>query len=206
MLSEDYLSQPVAEYLLHHHAGLLTPEDDHPAYATGAVGRPRQIDYTLRHRISNGLNIAFECKWLSGKINDNQRILNDLLRLEAIAGSGESEPSCFFIVAGEVQHFNSKLRDVRIHGVGASVLFGRELFSSPVKPKPNARHLVKVQHARLEMRPYFREFSEDYKANLPTRFFTRIVARTIDDGIAVSIWQIYSQRRRATFDPVIKWQ
>ena len=204
LLSEHYLGQPVAEYLLHRHAGLLTPEDDHPILQTGTAGRPRQLDYTLRHRQSKKLNIAFECKWISGKAYDNQRILNDLLRLEILAGSGNSEPTCFFIVAGLVENFNLRFRDLQLNHGGSRVPFTRTLFTSPTKPK-NMRHTVKVQHAHHAMRPFFRQFALDYKSTLPTKFDTKIIARTVEDGIAVSIWQIYSQKRRATFDPKVKW-
>jgi hypothetical protein len=61
LLSEAYLAQPTAEFLLHHHKGEFITEFNHPVLTSPKPGRPRQIDYVLKTVGKKKLE-AIECK------------------------------------------------------------------------------------------------------------------------------------------------
>ena len=79
LFSESYLSQPIAEFLLKHHRGRLSPEHNHPNFVGhGGAGRPKQVDFALLPKRGNRIEAVIEAKWVTGTTS-RQAIVNDCL-------------------------------------------------------------------------------------------------------------------------------
>ena len=100
LLSESYLSQPLAEFLLHHHSGTLATERRHPGLQRGGRGRPRQVDFVLLSRDAEAAEAVIEAKWVTDRPYPKQAVVDDLLRLECFREGGRHVRR-YFLVAGK---------------------------------------------------------------------------------------------------------
>ena len=79
LLSESYLSQPIAEFLIHHHPGKVGLEFPHPVLNNPSPGRPKQVDFVLESPQRDAVVSVIESKWIAEYPYDKQAILNDLV-------------------------------------------------------------------------------------------------------------------------------
>ena len=202
LLSESYLGQPVAEYLIHRHSGELKTEVDHPVLQTPGHGRPRQIDYALLTRDKTYIEVAIECKWIAETPYSKQRIINDLLRLECIRVE-RRQVKRFLLIAGLKEQYERNFRDLAINVGGARSSFTKRLLQFGIK-KPGIE--IKVKDCQLGFRPFYKEFFKSFGANVPTSFKTTLVGAGTNDQISVRIWEVSSSLgRRSTFNPSGVW-
>jgi hypothetical protein len=201
LLSEGYLGHPIAEYLIHKHSGHFATEIDHPDLKSPRPGRPRQIDYALRTRNSGDIESAIECKWVSERPYDKQRIVNDILRLECVRDP-RRHVKRYFIVAGLRKHFDANFKDLSVNTGGARAPFTKEYLSFS-KSSPDTR--IEARKCLDRFQSFYREFARDFNAEVPTTFNTKCLSYRTADEISVYIWQISSAKNRQTFSPAAEW-
>lgn len=197
LMSEHYLSQPIGEYLLHHHSGILGSEVDHPNLNTaGKRGRPRQIDFCLFSRDKNRLTAAFELKWVGEKTFDKQRVVDDLLRLEALRNDVPQHVFRYFIVAGKTsnvkRNFYSSLANL---GAGSGRV---EFFSEFLDFDTDTEKSVNITLLSPPQKSACADFSDYYQSPPPRRFITQRVSEITMNGFTVYIWRIRSVKNRKT--------
>jgi hypothetical protein len=197
LLSEHYLSQPIGEFLLHHHSGDLNSELDHPNLnEAGRRGRPRQIDFCLSSRDRNRITAAFELKWVSEGAFDKQRIVDDLLRLEALRIPEGQHVHRYFLVAGKEQHFEDSFKNsqANLGDGGGRVQFFPEFLNFSVDDDLT----VVTSDLGAPQRAACNEFARYYQSPLPRRFITsRVIGQTMN-GFTVYVWRVRSTKRRTT--------
>lgn len=198
LLSEAYLGQPVAEFLMHHHGHGFEAEVDHPVLVRPGPGRPRQFDYALRNRLSEEIEVAIECKWIAGRPYDKQRILNDLLRLECVRTPGKPVRR-YFVVAGLKDDFDRNFKSLKFSDART---FTRSLLSFSIS---KWERRIEPLDAHERIRELYKRFEDDFNAEVPRRFATRLLGYRTADGIAVAIWQVAHAKGRLTFSPADLW-
>ncbi len=202
LLSEAYLSQPIAEYLIQKHSGEFATEIDHPTLNNEAgPGRPRQMDYVLYTRDSSTIETAIECKWISAGPYDKQRIMNDILRLECVRVP-DRHVKRYFLIAGKKENFEKHFIDLRLNTGSKRVPYTKHLFSFSLK-RPKKR--VNVRECDSHFRGFYREFERGFQSSLPVSFRTEFLSYRTADKISVGIWQISSVRNRRTFSAETTW-
>jgi hypothetical protein len=198
LLSEAYLCQPLAEFLLHHHNGTLDTEYAHPQFSQGGRGRPRQVDFVLLSPETRALDVAIESKWIADRQYSKQAIVDDLLRLECLRQPGRYVRR-YFLVAGRQVNFTEHFASVTMNAEGTRRPFSDHLLSFDT----NDRHRnVSIRNCEPFRRPYYKSFSEDYGVQLPLGVRTHLLNVRTNDGIAVYLWKIESRKNRQTFDPI----
>ncbi|QSX33839.1 hypothetical protein JYB87_00870 [Shewanella avicenniae] len=196
-MSEHYLSQPIGEYLLQHHSGPLDSEVDHPNLnLAGRRGRPRQIDFCLSSKDKNRLTTAFELKWVGEGPFDKQRVVDDMLRLEALRNAESQHVYRYFLVAGDETSFACNFQNSQANlGSGG----GRVDFFSEFLDFVNSHDkTVDVTSLSAPQREACDEFSSYYQSPCPRRFVTQRVYGTTMSGFSVYIWRIRSTKHRTT--------
>ncbi len=201
LLSEAYLGQPVAEFLIHHHSGSFETEFDHPVLQNPGPGRPRQIDYALLTRDAKALELAIECKWISEKPYDKQRILNDLLRLECVRAPGRHVRR-FLLIGGLKDHFSDNFRDLEINVGGSRSWFVRHLLSGS---RNVPEKVIDVESSSTRFRDFYKNFAKSFNTEIPKRFSTKCISSARVDDVTVYLWEICSSKNRVTFDPAVLW-
>lgn len=201
LLSEAYLCQPVAEFLIHHHSGSFETEFDHPVLQTPGPGRPRQIDYALLTRDSRALELAIECKWISEKPYDKQRILNDLLRLECVRTPGRHVKR-YLLIGGRKVDFANNFRNLAVNDSGSRSWFVRHFLSGSLK---SPEKLINVEHTPKRFQAFYRNFAKSFNSEVPKRFSTVLISSTRVDDVVVFLWEIRSSKNRRIFDPAVEW-
>jgi predicted HicB family RNase H-like nuclease len=201
LLSESYLGHLVAEYLIHKHSGQFEAEVDHPVLNQPRPGRPKQIDYVLRTRDNHVMEMAIECKWISGTPYDRQRILNDILRLECVRVP-DRHVKRFLLVAGSEEDFEKNFRGLKVN-VGGK----RAAFTTTFLPflQKAGDVVISSYDCQERFREFYKSFSSSFNAGVPKSFKTRLVGKRTADEISVCIWQISSVSHRATFSPEVEW-
>lgn len=196
-MSEHYLSQPIGEYLLHHHSGTLDSEVDHPNLnPPGRRGRPRQIDFCLFSRETNRLTAAFELKWVGGGAFDKQRVVDDLLRLEALRNQEAQHVYRYFLVSGKTNDFTNNFQNAEANlGTGGGRI---NFFSEFLDFGSNNDKTVVVTALSAPQRDACIEFSSYYQTPCPRRFITQRVCGISINDFSVYIWRIRSTKNRAT--------
>ncbi|MFZ7337261.1 hypothetical protein ACLS0R_13495 [Comamonas jiangduensis] len=189
------MSQPIGEYLLHHHSGELKSEMDHPNLNEDVVkGRPRQIDFCLSSREKDRLTAAFELKWVTENQFDKQRVVDDLLRQEVLRNKEVQHVYRYFLVAGKSVNFKKNFQNSRANlggGAGRIPFFSEFLdFNSDVEKTVNIISLSAPQREACDA------FSKYYNSQLPRRFVTARVFNGTMDGFSVFIWRIRSTKSR----------
>jgi hypothetical protein len=201
LLSEAYLGHPIAEYLIHKHSGEFATEIDHPVLNAPGPGRPRQIDYVLHTKNAGVIESAIECKWVSERPYDKQRIVNDILRLECVRVPGRHVKR-YFIVAGLKKHFDPNFKDLNVNTGGARAPFTKEYLSFS-KRNPDAK--VKARACRDRFQSFYKDFERGFNAEVPISFETKCLSYRTADEISVCVWQISSVKNRQTFSPATQW-
>lgn len=202
LLSEAYLGHPLAEYLIHRHPGEFRTEIDHPVLNSPGPGRPKQIDYALLDPETKIIESAIECKWISKKPYDKQRILNDILRLECVKVK-DSYVKRYFVVAGLREHFDNNFKNLKVNASGGRESFTRNLLSFSRK---NPEKLVSVISSTKRFHQFYIDFQKEFKSPLPNRFKTKFIGYRTADDISVGIWRIVSFRNRSSFSTAAKWR
>lgn len=197
LMSEHYLSQPIGEYLLHHHTGPLDSEVDHPNLnPAGRRGRPRQIDFCLSSRDTNRLTAAFELKWVGDGAFDKQRVIDDLLRLEALRNVESQHVYRYFLVAGETTSFANNFQNSQANlGAGGGRV---NFFSEFLDFASSNDKTVMVTSLSAPQLDACNEFSSYFQSPSPRRFITQRVHATSMNGFNVYIWRIRSIKHRTT--------
>lgn len=199
LMSEHYLSQPIGEYLLHHHSGSLEAETNHPNLNNvKRRGRPRQIDFCLIGREKKQITASFELKWVGELAIDKQRVIDDLLRLEVLRNKGNQHVYRYFLVAGKTDDFDKNFKNSLVNlGSGSkrtNFFQGFLDFSNINEKKVIVKSLNEIQSEVCK------EFSIYYDSPCPRRFITQKVYGASMNEFSLYIWRVKSVRRRTTID------
>ena len=200
LLCEGYLGHPIAEYLIHKHSGRLETEFTHPVLKSPKSGRPYQIDYVLLSKNKKEIEIVIECKWITNKAYNRQRILDDILRLECVHIPGRHVKR-FLLVAAHKGDFQKRFADLTKNmGPGKPRKDFTRRFLRFSKTTPE--RTVKPYLAKKPFKSHYKDFSDSFnKSPVPKTFKTKLVARRWGDNISVYIWEIMSVGNRSTFNP-----
>lgn len=195
LLSESYLSQPIGEFLLHHHNGTMESEVAHPNLQNpSGKGRPRQIDFCLFSRDKGRMTTAFELKWVLSKGAQNQAIIDDILRLEALRISEGQHVYRYLLVAGMKDDFTSNIKRVQANVGGGQ---GRvQFFSEFLGFKEGSPKTVEIEKLSAPQRAACEEFAQYYGVGIPRRFITEKIGGKSIRGFTVYIWRIRSAKSR----------
>jgi hypothetical protein len=198
LLCENYLNQPIGEFLLHHHSGKLESEVNHPSLnQAGRRGRPRQVDFCLKSRDTQRITSAFELKWVSDGPFDKQRVVDDLLRLEALRIAEAQHVYRYFLVAGKMCNFDVNFTQATANLGGGA---GRVDFFLPILDFATAdEKVIDVGDLDPPQRGAFDEFANYYQSPLPRRLITQRVVGQSLNGFSVYIWRVRSVQHRRTF-------
>lgn len=197
LLSESYLSQPIGEFLLHHHSGSLDSEVMHPSLQkTGGKGRPRQIDFCLHSRDTGRLTTALELKWASSAPGQRQAVVDDILRLEALRIPEGQHVYRYLLVAGLQDKFKSNVRYAKSNlGRGRGRV---EFFPEFLSFSDYSDYTVEIGSLSEPQRAASDSFSRYYESPLPRRFVTTLVYGKTQRGFTVYIWRVRSAKSRRT--------
>ena len=196
LLSESYLCQPLAEYLLQHHNGALDTEFGHPQLTQGGRGRPRQVDFVLLTPEAGDVCAAIESKWVADRPYSKQAIVDDLLRLECFRQEGRHVQR-YFLAAGRKTSFMANFATVEMNAGGQRQPFADHLLSFDTANKDRA---VEVMNCDTYRRRYYKDFAMAYSTHLPRGFHTSLMSLEDNDDISVCLWKVESRRNRRTFD------
>jgi len=198
LFSEHYLSQPIGEYLLHHHTGDLKTEMNHPNLNTGNQrGRPRQIDFCLLSRDIKAVTAAFELKWVSGANIDKQRIVDDLFRLELLRTKEKQNVDRYFVIAGEERDFEQNFVQSQVNsGEGSSRI---EYFGEFLDFQTDNSKTVKIERLSNPQKNDCEKFGKSYGVLIPKSFITTRQFGESKDGFTVYIWKVNSVPKRSTY-------
>jgi hypothetical protein len=203
LLSENYLAQPVGEYLkaIHNH-GIQT-EWNHPAFHNAKRGRPRQIDYAILSRNNKRLLAAIEAKWVGKVQSDKQRIINDIMRLECIRSEDGQWTARYLLIAGLTENYKNNLLDIKLN-MGTTK--ARSNFIDNILPNQIGNvQLIKVRQAENVLKTYFKEYADGYNVPIPISFKTKLIADSCTENVRVAVWKISSSRKRKTFNHSSEW-
>lgn len=196
LLSEASLKTPVAEFLNATQGHALATEQPYPLPMQPARGRRRSIDFCL-HRPSGNLawTTILECKWANGKRDLSQEIFDDLLRLEIVRKSDQSEPfDRYFLLAGRIVHIDAALQATMNTGTGGPRI---PLFST-VLPKAGTIN-VPVHNALAGIVEYWKAAAESInQTELPLTISIEQIASVSTPGRSFGclLWRITSVPNR----------
>ncbi len=214
LLSESYLAHPIGEYLRTKYADRVIAEQNHPFIEHSHRGRPRQIDYVVtRPRNNDQYLAAVEAKWVNGSAISKQRILDDLLRLECMKGSGIKR---YFMLAGPVGQLSKNClhRSFRSANGEGNVPFIPEILPLGTRSGDEDRRTIPVRDCRPALRSFFQSFADSYGLRLPISYTAELIADVgapmdvADENtqaVRVMMWEIQSVGRRSEFSPDIEW-
>jgi hypothetical protein len=203
LLSEDYLSQPLAEFLTPLFPNRIEAEWTAPQFKKKGRGRPRQIDYIAKSRDAEHPVIAIEAKWIAEAEIQKQRILDDILRLEMLRISGGNGKVRYtqrlFLLAGTTGEMADALNAKIRHGVDHDFF---PLFLPALKQSSK----IEVEGCGEPIRPFFKDFADGYKVQLPKSYKVELVADHLADQVRVMVWRVDSSQKRQEFDASALWQ
>lgn len=200
LMSEHYLSQPIGEYLLYHHDGEVDAEVDHPNFnPDDRKGRPRQIDFCLFSKEKRRLTTAFELKWVGATPTDKQRVVDDILRLEALRIPEGQHVLRYFVIAGETSNYGENFQEAEANtNDGGRIPFFDRFFSF----SSDTAKTVKIESLPEPQKSACYRFAKKYETKLPRTFTTTLVYnRKTRDNFKVGIWRISSAKNRALYKP-----
>jgi hypothetical protein len=168
LLSETYLSVPIAQILSSHTDGRVISEFRHPVLAplVQGVGRKPTTDFVVCDH-DNNVSVAVETKWVGRTQPHPQKVLWDLIRLELIRSRFNAE--CFFIIAGQ----GMRLRALaEIHGFKNTNSKGR---GRPLlRLDSNSQNRVRLDSSDSFRRPMLRKLYRSYQhVDFPTALATK---------------------------------
>lgn len=203
LLSEDYLSQPIAEFLTPLFPNRIEAEWTVPQFKKKGRGRPRQIDYIAKSRDSEHPVTAIEAKWIAETEIQKQRLVDDILRLEMLRIADEHSKvrhtQRLFLLAGTTAEMTTALA-AKIRCSGDHDFFPLFL---PAKKESTK---IEVFNCAAAIQPFFKSFAEGYKVNLPKSYKVELLADLTADQVRIMLWRIESSQKRKDFDAVAKWQ
>lgn len=202
LLSEDYLSQPLAEFLLPHYPERVEAEWTIPQLKKKARGRPKQIDFVLRTRDADHPEKAIEAKWVSANGVAKQELVDDVLRLEMLRvedGKGKVRyTQRLFLLAGETIPINRALTSKVRSG-------GDHLFFPLFLPNDSTEKVIDVMGSAEPIRPFFKSFAISYGVELPKKYKTQLLYSVESGQVTVLLWTIKSTPKRSKFDAPSVW-
>jgi len=203
LLSEDYLSQPIAEFLTPLFPNRIEAEWTAPQFKKKGRGRPRQIDYIAKSRDSEHPVTAIEAKWIAETEIQKQRVVDDILRLEMLRIAGDNGKVRYtqrlFLLAGTTAEMGNALA-AKIRCAGDHDFFSFFL--------PAVKQLSKIEVLKCAdaIRPFFKSFAQGYKVNLPKSYKVELLADQTAEQVRVMLWRVDSSQKRKDFDALAEWQ
>ncbi|MCC4855097.1 hypothetical protein LMH78_04700 [Vibrio lentus] len=201
LFSEYYLSQPIGEFLLHHHSGTLASEVLHPNFkktkdsSENLKGRPRQIDFCLHSRDSGYMKVALELKWVGEFPTNKQKVVDDIFRLELLREE-KGHVHRYFLVAGETENFTNNFQNVKSNHQSTRIPFINGFLSF------NVGEEVRVVTSELHepQKAAVLAFGTAYNKSIPARFSTKCIYGESEGGFSVYIWNVISSGKRKEHD------
>lgn len=197
LLSEAMLTVPIGQFLNSTQTRRVDAEKSYPTQPVRR-GRPRQMDFALVRRGEGTVAHIIESKWITTGRDFKQEIINDLLRLETCEINDEE--GRWFVIAGQVNHIATSVRQVHINvGGGQALAFQNVLSFDQAHPSLNVRVGDVAQPYR---RFWVIAANELGQTVLPLSVTIKLAALSIsgddDTDFQCVVWQIQSVRNRAT--------
>jgi len=202
LLSEDYLSQPLAEFLTPLFPNRIEAEWTAPQFKKKGRGRPRQIDYIAKSRDSEHPVTAIEAKWIADTEIQKQRLVDDILRLEMLRVAGDNgkirHTQRLFLLAGTVAEMGTALAS-KIRCTGDHDFFPCFL------PLIKQTSKIAIKGCADQIRPFFKSFAQGYKVKLPKSYKVELLADHSADKVRIMVWRVDSSQKRQEFDASTLW-
>ncbi len=189
LLSEAYLSLPIAQILNSHTGKRVVSEFRHPILAplSSTSGRRPTTDFVVCDH-DDAIAVAIESKWVGRSSPTPKMILWDLMRLELIRREFDAE--CFFIMAGtkkKLEALSNKagFKDKKSKGRGRPLL----------RLDANALNRVRLDSTDVFRRKILREIYSKYQeVEFPTALATRraspLMTEAKNRAYQVYVWRL----------------
>jgi hypothetical protein len=157
LFSEASLRSPVGEYLLSRREADLVTEEPYPMTLPLARGRPRSVDFCRkRHGGAEVWTEILEAKWITEKRDSPQEIFDDLMRLEAVERTTQSESfDRYLLVAGRITWMETRVFSRGVNPGGG--LPRIRLFESVLTRTHSKRLSVPVAEAPAGVKEFWHE-------------------------------------------------
>lgn len=203
LLSEDYLSQPLAEFLTPLFPKRIEAEWTVPQFKKKGRGRPRQIDYIAKSRDSEHPVVAIEAKWIAEMGVQKQRLVDDIMRLEMLRikdknGNVRYTQRLFLLAGTAPEMTNALTAQVRCNGDHNFFSF----FLPPIKQTSK----IKVQDCADPIRPFFKSFADGYKVKLPKSYKVELLIDHTIEQVRIMVWRVDSSQKRQEFETSTLWK
>lgn len=198
LLSEAALKAPVGEFLVSTQGHSLEAEIPYPDDMQGARGRPRSVDFCLQR--VGGANVwtkIVESKWVNGRRDLSQEIFDDLLRLEVVRRTQQTEMfERLFLLAGVADTVQMSIFARQANtGEGQRI----RLFEGILPQDVGASERVLVANAGIGRIGFWRSAAGAInQTTLPLSMRVECVAHESAGVFGCWIWRISSVQRRAT--------
>jgi hypothetical protein len=188
LLNEASMTLPIAEFLAAKHGKEIVGEKRHPLFATGAPGRPRQIDFVRLRRGENAWLAAYECKFRT----DNQTlIVADICRLVCLAQcEGIGSPDRFFVFAGKLRPGSRLIGSMFNTGNGSRLPFFDGLLLEGSGEQSQIRNSFRLEELMSRQKEAFREFASKHDKMLPSVIVTELQGWAVSGSEACGIWRV----------------
>lgn len=192
MLSEKYLTQPIAEFLGSRFGAAAIHSEWTIGKETDKRGRPRQLDFAVKGDSNKSEpTMVVETKWVENfDTGQKQGVVMDIMRLHAFPWEGDKRQQTsaqkLFVLAGTTAAMSTALKRNVNTGKGA-----RTPFLPAILSKKRGQELV-VQPAALSdpLTKMFGAFVVDYGLKLPKTYKTTLLGGRRLKTVHVMIWAV----------------
>lgn len=197
LLSEASLSQPLGQILAATGSRPLSPEQPHPLLSDA------WIDFVEKGE-GGVIVLAVETKWVNGKREMKQEILDDLIRLELVH-TRNRQTDRWLLIAGEQSHLDEKVFNAAFNIGGGG---GRAVFGSGVLPSAVGAALsIDIDGSRAPWRDAWRKTprapivapaTPNWPSGLKTRLLAKYPPNPAQTDVACFVWHVGRMQNRTT--------
>lgn len=194
LLSEASLSQPLGQLLKATGSRAISPQEPHPRLSNAWV------DFV--EKVKGGrIRLAIETKWINGKREMKQELLDDLIRLELIHTTNQTTDR-WLLIAGEYGHLESKVFNASLNVGGGG---GRVLFSTGLLPLvTGVSFTIDVDNSGAPMRalwkktPVVMPLAPKWPSGMKTTLLVQFPLAPKPTDVACFIWHVARMQNRST--------
>lgn len=191
MLSEKYLTQPIAEFL----GSRFGADAIHAEWTIGEEkdkrGRPRQMDFAVKSNASEAPTMVLETKWVNSfDTGQKQGVVMDIMRLHAFPWKKDTRLATnaqkLFVLAGTSSAMSTALSRQMNTGKGSRTPF----LSAVLSAKMNDELRVRPSDLAEGLNNLFDAFKEDYGLKLPVTYRSTLLGSRKLKTVNVMVWEV----------------
>jgi hypothetical protein len=193
LLTEASMTLPIAEYLYSKHRSEIHGEREHPLFAKGARGRPKQVDFVRLRRGDKTSFAAYECKF---RTTNQELIVADICRLVCLAQCRDKigSPERYFILSNKLRKGSRLLDTMSNTGEGSRFSFFGNLLLEGRKKSSFEANSFKLLDLEPRQKEIFQRFAKKNNVALPSIIVSQLVGWAVTGDDACGIWRITQER------------